>query len=1209
MSTQEAFKLVGIVEARTRAAENDLRRVDRVAQQTAKSFQSAFGSGSTVNIERAFFSAGKAADGFLSRFAHISNIIQGIPQIGQLAGALTRPLFQAAEEGIRLNWTLEQAQIGYEGVAGSAEKAAKFIKDLQQFGQHSPFRFEGLLDASRIMTAMGFSLDEQIPKLRIWGNAIASSGELSAEKVRDVAVAFGQMRMAGRVNAQDMMQLTNANIPGWELLAKAIGKTVAETRKLSEAGRLDGKKAVEAITAMMAIEPRFKDMTSRLEKTGAGRASAAQDIIQFAQARATQGLTKNINDALGEALKKEDLVNSLAGSFDAVLGPVSGVLTAAAKDVLGGGITGGIKEGIAAGKEAVALEAASMGQSIIDSFKSILGINSPSKVFMQFGHDVADGFNIGFADGMMSGVFGSVMDKFLSGVKDQAQREKIEKAISENSARTGIPSEVLRALIEQESRGNFNALSPKGARGIMQLMPDTARDLGLRVNKSVDERLDVEKSIRAGADYLKQQLDRFNGDLKLALAAYNAGPGAVLKYGNQVPPYAETQSYVREITGRMSGSNMPPPITQTPSLQQQAQDLQRVYEQLAPADRSKLEQLATTIRQTMNRLAEIDSQLRAAQKELDAARPAANGGKFDPNREYSASFKVDSLSDQQKSLLKVLSDLRFENEKMVQGLLTRFRGGASMDLRNIGADIGPSAGVFRPAPAEALTRLRTVTKDIQKTAETLPVTGQATQQIAENTERAAKGAGEWKDVIIESEEAMRRLKFSWNAVADSFERALQSFFPSLLEEGKFFKEVMPRAALNVALQFAEGIGNEASRQFSSILSRKLFKYDGGDSESDGGLIGSATRKLFSLIGLGSPRSMTPSQLMDKMAKRPLSTSNVMATTLGSASGGATQKSVEGSMPQSKGKKQTDSDSGAKETQQQIRNSTDKVLSGQQAQTAQLNAQMQASADRIVDGLTPRQQGFWQGLLGAALSGAVSGATGAAVNMAFRGGGEGGSKTGSVTSTATETDAPSGGSGTRPRTVTPRATGGIINGPGTETSDSILGLDRRGIPTAWVSSGEFVVNAAATRKHRAALEAINKDRLPKFGFGGFLKWTSPISHKSVRDVTMPISHEGFRSATMPVTHEGFRNATMPVMSPEGRTILSPYLARVADPTQVNHPVAQMGPGKPGVGTVHNHHYHFNVHAHGADAAQNIKKSRRQLERQAAQILGLAARQTM
>lgn len=115
-----------------------------------------------------------------------------------------------------------------------------------------------------------------------------------------------------------------------------------------------------------------------------------------------------------------------------------------------------------------------------------------------------------------------------------------DQYVNEAAQKYGVDAKFIKAIIQQESGFNPNATSWCGAMGMMQLMPETAKGLGVK------NAYDPRENIMGGVKYIKQQLDQFGGDKEKALAAYNAGPGAVQKYGG-IPPYRETQGYVKNI--------------------------------------------------------------------------------------------------------------------------------------------------------------------------------------------------------------------------------------------------------------------------------------------------------------------------------------------------------------------------------------------------------------------------------------------------------------------------------------------------------------------------------------------------------------------------------------------------------------------------------------------------------------------------------------
>lgn len=136
--------------------------------------------------------------------------------------------------------------------------------------------------------------------------------------------------------------------------------------------------------------------------------------------------------------------------------------------------------------------------------------------------------------------FQSILDSKSANYGEDISNEEVNNLINEYSAKNGLDADFVRAVVKQESGFNEHATSRCGAAGLMQLMPGTARSLG------VENPYDAEDNVKGGTKMLAGLLKTYGGNKELALAAYNAGGGAVKKYGG-IPPYGETQRYVKNV--------------------------------------------------------------------------------------------------------------------------------------------------------------------------------------------------------------------------------------------------------------------------------------------------------------------------------------------------------------------------------------------------------------------------------------------------------------------------------------------------------------------------------------------------------------------------------------------------------------------------------------------------------------------------------------
>lgn len=144
-------------------------------------------------------------------------------------------------------------------------------------------------------------------------------------------------------------------------------------------------------------------------------------------------------------------------------------------------------------------------------------------------------------------ILANLTPKERPGKRLDERRARFERLIAANARRYNLAPELLHAVIRAESAYDHTAVSSAGAQGLMQLMPATAARYGVK------DSFNPVENVRGGAAYLRDLLDLFDQDLRLALAGYNAGENAVIKHGRRIPPYSETQSYVRIVLQHLWG--------------------------------------------------------------------------------------------------------------------------------------------------------------------------------------------------------------------------------------------------------------------------------------------------------------------------------------------------------------------------------------------------------------------------------------------------------------------------------------------------------------------------------------------------------------------------------------------------------------------------------------------------------------------------------
>lgn len=236
----------------------------------------------------------------------------GVGGAAVVAGVIKAPL--------QLAGSMEQAKIGFETMLGSAEKAGKFLRDLQRFAALTPFEFPELQDASKRLLAFGFQAEEILPTMTAIGNAASGLG-IGAEGINRLILAIGQMRAKAKVSGEEMRQLTEAGIPAWDMLAKAMGKSTAQIMKMSEKGLIPAGKAIDIL--IKGMNERFPGMMEKQSRSLFGLWSTIKDTFNMSILyRWGDGLSKAIKPRLEKLVdlftKNEDVVNRWGDTLERI---------------------------------------------------------------------------------------------------------------------------------------------------------------------------------------------------------------------------------------------------------------------------------------------------------------------------------------------------------------------------------------------------------------------------------------------------------------------------------------------------------------------------------------------------------------------------------------------------------------------------------------------------------------------------------------------------------------------------------------------------------------------------------------------------------------------------------------------------------------------------------------------------------------------------
>lgn len=536
----------------TAGAKADLHGLESLASRTVNSMGRAF-SGLKLG--------GFGGGGSESLFASMTkaNVLTGMLKAG--FSQVTDAAADAWKTGIEYQKVLENATVRMDRFFSSAQQTKAFVADVEKFAAISPvFEMEESVTGAQRLLQMKFAANEVVPALGKIGDMVGGIGG-NAQTIDSVTRAFSQMVGTGRIQADEMNQLTEANVPAWELLSKAIGKTEAETRKLVEAGRIDASRGVRGIISMGG--EMFKGQSEKSALTLSGQESQFKsayemqlakatkgnfDQLKQAYAAATQGLGTAGSDALANQLNTtlsnvgKDFIAMLpkvasgeylakgaqaVGAVDAGIQKTAGAIQKSGladmnstklgnlNEALFGdlnkiegpdgyvirGVVGALKYIGVIGNEEAQKSGDAIGQGLQDGTTKNLQIQSPSKVMMGLGKFAAWGFADGFEQGKKA-IKPISAEQLLKKQFDQASQKGYVEMIEKIAKERGHSPALGLAIASRET-------------GLRNIVGDNGNGYGLfQVDKRTDPNFaasgawkDPEAAIRRGFEIYEEKVN------------------------------------------------------------------------------------------------------------------------------------------------------------------------------------------------------------------------------------------------------------------------------------------------------------------------------------------------------------------------------------------------------------------------------------------------------------------------------------------------------------------------------------------------------------------------------------------------------------------------------------------------------------------------------------------------------------------------------